>query len=123
MKMLKPKSWIYFVFWYWLFAAVIFFIDLKYMDADWAGLPGFIVSLPLSVLVVTIGFIVEPIAGRYGYEMHVTGYHFEYGFIVCALLNALILYPPYLLWNHRRHQIPFEPPPPPDISFRPLSKK
>lgn len=36
------------------------------MDSDWAGLPGFLFTLPLSALVVTIGLL-PAVAGRYGH--------------------------------------------------------
>lgn len=99
---------------YWLFVSAIFFLDFKYMHSDWAGLPGFVVTLPLSVIVVTIGFLIEPVAGRVGHDIVVTDYYFEYGFIVCAFLNAFIFCPLYSLWKNRKRE-KSEPPPPPNL--------
>jgi hypothetical protein len=99
---------------YWLFVSAIFFLDFKYMHSDWAGLPGFVVTLPLSVIVVTIGFLIGSIAGLLGHDMVVTDYYFEYGFIVCAFLNPFIFCPLYLLWKNRKRGKSFEPPPPPN---------
>jgi hypothetical protein len=93
--------------------AAIFFLEFRYMESDWAGLPGFLFTLPLSALVVAIGFI-PAIVGRFGYDIGInfTDYHFEYGFIVCALLNAFILYPFYRFRVKRKQAKVFEPPPP-----------
>jgi hypothetical protein len=89
------------------------------MESDWAGLPGFLFTLPLSALVVTIGLL-PAIAGRYGHEIpiHMADYHFEYGFMVCAFLNTFILYPVSLLWSNRKKSTAYElPPPPPNNSL------
>ena len=90
------------------------------MKSDWAGLPGCLFTLPLSVVVVAVGLL-PAILGRYGYETHinVTDYQFEYGFIVCAFLNAFILYPIYLMWSNRKKSAAsaIPPPPPPDESL------
>lgn len=95
--------------------AVVFFFEFRYMQNDWAGLPGFLLTLPLSVVVVVVGLSVEFLAGRYGSNFHVTDYHFEYGLIVCAFLNAFIWYPVYALWTGRKNTSLLEPPPPPSI--------
>ena len=89
------------------------------MDWGVAGLFGFLFTLPLSPLVVVGYFLAQYAAEFRGYNINVTDYHAEYGFIVCAFLNAIILYPFYLLW--RRHKEPkvFDPPPPPDIGMHP----
>jgi len=107
------KSWLRLVICYWLLTSIVFFIDFKYMSTGWAGLPGFIVTLPLSVVVATIGLAAEPVAARFGYSILVNGYHFEYGFIVCAFLNAFIFYLVYFFWANRRRVKKFEAPPPP----------
>lgn len=114
MKSPKAKFWIRLVFCYWLFMAAIFILEFRYIESDWAGLPGFILTFPLSSVVVTIGFLPE-IVGYFGYNIpiHVTDYHFEYGFMVCAFLNAFILYPLYLLWSNRKVVRSYKLPPPP----------
>ncbi len=85
------------------------------MESDWAGLPGFLLTLPLSTLVVT-GYVLASYAAEIrGYNIHFTDYHAEYGFIVCAFLNAFIFYPFYLLWQRRKSPKVFvDPPPPPN---------
>lgn len=85
------------------------------MESDWAGLPGFLLTLPLSALVATVGLL-PAVAGRYGYEipLNMSDYHFEYGFIACAFLNAFVLYPFYLMWARRNERKFFDPPPPPN---------
>jgi hypothetical protein len=83
------------------------------MESDWAGLPGFLVTLPLSTLVVTAYFLASYAAEFRGYNIHVTDYQIECGFIVCAFLNAFIFYPFYLLWERRNKSKVFVPPPPP----------
>ena len=115
MNVSTEKSWVRFVACYWLLMAAVFFLDFRYMESDWAGLPGFILTLPLSALVVVIG-LSTAIAAHYGYghDIDMTGNQFEYGFIVCAVLNAFILYPAYLLWRRWRAPKVFDSPPPPN---------
>lgn len=123
MKVPKAKSWARLVIFYWLLMAAVFFLEFRYMDSDWAGLPGFLLTLPLSALVVTVGLL-PAVAGRYGYEipLNMSGYHFEYGFIVCAFLNGFILYPFYLLWFRRKEPKVFDPPPPPNNGMHPTPR-
>jgi len=114
------KSWACCVVLYWLLMTAVFFVELRHMESDWAGLPGFLFTLPLSVLVVTVGLL-PAIAGRYGYEIPIdmNGYHFEYGFMVCAFLNGFILYPLYLLWTSHKERKILDPPPPPNNGMHP----
>lgn len=123
MKVPEAKSWGRLVVIYWLCMAAVFFLEFTYMDSDWAGLPGFLLTLPLSALVVIVGLL-PAVVGRYGYEipLNMSGYHFEYGFIVCAFLNAFILYPFYLLRSRRNEAMFFEPPPP-DNGVRPETRR
>src|ERR1044072_1601452 len=125
MKVPKAKSWMRLVFCYWLFMTAIFFLEFRYMESDWAGLPGFLLTFPLSTIVVTAGLL-PAVAGRFGYEIpiNMTDYHFEYGFMVCAFLNAFILYPVYLGWSNRKKSAAYDspPPPPPDNSFSPTPR-
>jgi hypothetical protein len=101
--------------------AVIFFLELRYMESDWAGLPGFLLTLPLSGVIVII-YLAPAIAFRLGYELpqvKLTDYQLEYAFMVCAFLNAFILYPIYLLWRQRKQTKVFDtPPPPPNIDMQ-----
>jgi hypothetical protein len=52
MKMPAAKHWMRLVFCYWLFILEIVYLEMRNMSSDWAGLPGFLVTLPLSLLVV-----------------------------------------------------------------------
>ena len=94
--------------------STIFLLEFKYMESDWAGLPGFLLTLPLSAFVVTGYFLASYAAEFRGYNIHVTDYHAEYGFIVCAFLNAFLLYPLYSLWVRRKESKVIDPPPPPN---------
>jgi cell division protein FtsW (lipid II flippase) len=114
MTMLRLRSWVQLVLCYWLIMSVVFFIELRYMERGWAGLPGFLLTLPLSTFVVAVYFLASYAAEFRGYNIRITDYHIEYGFIVCAFLNAFILYPIYLLWVRRKGAKSFDPPPPPN---------
>jgi hypothetical protein len=122
MKAWKVKSWVRIVVFYWLFMAAVFYLEFRYMESDWAGLPGFLFTLPLSAVVV-IAVLGPAVAGRFGYRIpiHMNGYHFEYGFIACAFLNAFILYPIYLLWGRRKERKVYDPPPPPNNGMHPTA--
>jgi len=107
------KSWLRIVLCYWVFLAAIFALEFRYIHSDWAGLPSFLFTLPLSAIVATIGLLAEPVAARLGTEVHVTDYFFEYGFMICAVLNAFLFYPIYLFRRKRKGQnLPLPPPPP-----------
>jgi len=110
------KSWLRIVLCYWVFLAAIFALEFRYIRSDWAGLPSFVLTLPLSAIVATIGLLAEPAAARLGREVHVTDYFFEYGFMICAVLNAFLVYPIYLLRRNRKRQNLPAPPPPPNKS-------
>ena len=58
------------------------------MASGWAGLPGFLLTLPLSTLVVGAYFLLSYAAEVRGSNIHVTDYHAEFGFIVCAFLHV-----------------------------------
>jgi hypothetical protein len=93
--------------------SVVFFLEFRYMESGWAGLPGFLLTLPFSTLVVGLYFLASYAAEVRRYNIHVTDYHAEVGFIVCAFLNAFIFYPVYLLRVRRKQRKVFDPPPPP----------
>jgi len=97
---------------YWLLMLVIIYLEIRYMDSDWAGLPGFLLTLPLSVFVVTVYLLANYATEFRGYNLHLTEYHTEYGFLLCAFLNAFILYPVYCWWLGRKQPRTPEPPPP-----------
>ena len=102
---------------YWLVTLAIIYLEIANMSSGWAGLPGFLLTLPLSVLVVA-GYVLASYASEVlGYNIHVTEYQVEYGFIVCAFLNAFILYPVYRWWLSRRNSLTSGPPPPPDFKI------
>jgi membrane protein DedA with SNARE-associated domain len=88
------------------------------MNSGWAGLPGFLLTLPLSTIVITV-FLFPAIAARFGYEiqMNMTEYQAEFGFMLCAFLNAIVLYPFYVWWKNRKRRS-FEAPPPPSLELR-----
>ena len=97
---------------------VVIYLEIRYMESDWAGLPGFLFTLPLSVFVVT-GYLLANYATEFhGYSIHVTEYHIEYGFLICAFLNGFIFYPVYCWWLGRKQPRPSEPPPPPTLDFK-----
>jgi hypothetical protein len=117
---MKPpglKSWIRLLIRYWALISIIVCLELKYMDSSWAGLPGFLFTLPLSVLVVTGYFLAAYAKEVHGYNITITSSHTEYGFLICAFLNGFIFYPAYLWWLRRRKsKAPLPPPPlPPDF--------
>ena len=120
----RTKLWIRLVMCYWVLMAVIFFLEFRYMEYGLAGLPGFLLTLPLSVIVVT-AVLVPAVVGRYGYEIpwDITGYQAEFGFIICAFLNAFVLYPFYVWWKSRKEPRAFEPPPPPGIELQGAPRK
>lgn len=89
------------------------------MEQGWAGLFGFLFTLPLSTFVVLGYFLVMYAAEFHGYNIHADEYHVEYGFMVCAFLNGFIFYPLYRWWRGRSQPRVFEPPPPPNISSDP----
>ena len=88
------------------------------MNSGWAGLPGFLLTLPLSTIVITV-FLFPAIAARFGYEiqMNMTEYQAEFGFMLCAFLNAIVLYPFYIWWTNRKRRS-FEAPPLPGLELR-----
>ena len=122
MNIPRAKSWMRLVLFYWMFMSVIFFLEIRYMDWGLAGLFGFLFTLPLSTFVVAGFFLANYLADFRGYNIHVTDYHAEYGFIVCAFLNAIILYPFYLLWSRRNESQFSDPPPPPNIGMHPTPR-
>jgi len=91
----KGETWIKLVVCYWLVVLAIIYLEIRYMSSDWAGLPGFFLTLPLSSFVVT-GYLLASYATEFhGYNLHVTEHHVEYGFLICAFLNGFIFYPFY----------------------------
>jgi hypothetical protein len=117
MRKSPARSWVRIVLCYWLLMSVVFFLEFTYMESDWAGLPGFLLTLPLSTLVVGLYFLASYAAEFRGYNIHITDYYAEFGFIVCAFLNAFIFYPVYLLRVRRKTKV-FDPPPPPNIGMQ-----
>jgi len=111
------KGWVRLVLCYWLLMAAVFAAEFRYMNSDWAGLPGFVLTLPLSTIVVTV-FLLPAIAVRFGYEMKInmTGYQVEFGFMLSAFLNAFVLYPFYAWRNRKRNALDAPPPPGLDLS-------
>jgi hypothetical protein len=95
MNIPHAKSWMRLVLCYWLFMSVVFFLELRYMDSDWDGLFGFLFTLPFSVLVVTDYFLAHYAGEFRGYNIHVTDYHAEYGFMIRAFINGFVFYPFY----------------------------
>lgn len=117
MRMPAAKSWMLLVLCYWLFTLAIIYFEIRYMSSDWAGLPGFLFTLPLS-LFVAAGYLMANYATEvYGYNMQVTEYHVEYGFMICAFLNGFIFYPFYRWWIGRKRSRVSEPPSPPDFNL------
>ena len=113
----RDRSWLRLVLSYWLLMAVIFFLEFRYTESDWAGLSGFFLTLPLSTFVIG-AFALASFAELRGYDIHVTDYHAQFGFIVGAFLNAFIFYAIHVLRRRRKQPKVFEPPPPPDIDMQ-----
>ncbi len=109
-------SWLRLVVSYWGLLVVVFALEFKYMNSDWAGLPGFLLTLPLSTVVVSV-FLLPAIAARAGYQVqpNLTEYQAEIGFMICAFVNAFMLYPFYAWWKNRKRTETFEAPPPPGL--------
>ncbi len=103
---------------YWVLMLVIVYFEISHMESSWAGLPSFLLTLPLSLFVAT-GYLLARYATEFqGYSIQVTEYHVEYGFLICAFLNAFIFYPLYYYWWLLRKQSPVsQPPPPPPLRF------
>lgn len=96
--------------------SVIVSLEIMYMESSWAGLAGFLLSLPLSGFVVTGYLLARHAAEVYGYGSNITEYHTEYGFLLCAFVNGFIFYPIYQWWLARRKSRAVEAPPtPPDF--------
>lgn len=92
MKIPGVNRWMQVVLCYWLVVIVIVSLEIRYMDSSWAGLPGFLLSLPLSAFVVTAYILASYAYEVHGYNIRITEYHIEYGFLICAFLNAFIVY-------------------------------
>jgi hypothetical protein len=105
MQLPRIKLWLRPTTSYWLFMTVVFYLELRYMDWEWSGLPGVVLTLPLSPIPVTIGLL-PAIAYRYGYVIpyDMNGYELEYCLIPCAILNPLVFYLLYALWANRKMQ-------------------
>ncbi len=114
----RLKSWARWVLCYWALVAVIILLEVRYMRSGWAGLPGFLLTLPLSTFVVAGYFLASYAAEFRGYNIHVTDYHTEIGFAVCAFLNGFIFYPLYRWRLNRKQALSEEPPPPPDFGAK-----
>src|SRR5689334_25053450 len=110
------RWWSRFVIPYWVLTIIIVLIESRYMESDWAGLLGFLLTLPLSILILTAYILAAYATEILGYSVHFTENQAEYGLLVCAFLNAFIFYPFYVLWVRRKqqHRCELPPPPPPD---------
>ena len=117
MKLSRAKSWMRLVLCYWVFMLVIVYLEMRYMASGWAGLPGFLFTLPLSVFVVTAYFLASYATEFQGYNIHVTECHTEYGFLICAFLNGFVFYPVYCWWLGRNQPRVSEPPSPPTFDL------
>jgi hypothetical protein len=113
MKIPGTKLWVRLILYYWLFMFGIVYLEIRHMASGWAGLPGSLFALPLSLLVVTGYFLASYATEVHGYNLHVTEYHAEYGYLVCAFLNGFIFYPFYYWWVRRKQSRVSKPAPPP----------
>jgi hypothetical protein len=107
------KSWIRLVLCYWLLVGAIIYLELRFLESDWAGLAGFLFTLPFSALVVTGYFLLTYAHEVRGFNVFITEYQVEYGFLICAFLNGLISYPIFRWWRTRKRPRHSEPPMPP----------
>src|SRR5260221_13623807 len=117
MRMPPAKSWMLLVLCYWLFTLAIIYLEIRNMSSDWAGLSGFLLTLPLSVFVALGYLLASYVSEVYGYNIHITEYRVEYGFMICAFLNGFIFYPFYCWWLGRKRSRVSEPPSPPDFKI------
>jgi hypothetical protein len=108
-------KWMRLVSGYWVFMLAIIYLEIVNMSSDWAGLPGFLLTLPLSAFVVAGYFLASYASEVRGYDIHFTEYQVEYGFIICALLNGFLFYPFHRWWLGRRDSRVSQPPAPPDF--------
>lgn len=118
MKIREAKSGIRIVLFYWLCILVVIYLEIRYMESGWAGLPGFLFTLPLSLFVVTGYFLARYATEFHGYNIYATEYHVEYGFLLCAFLNGFLFYPLYYWWLHRKQSRDSQPPPAPPLDFK-----
>jgi len=109
------RNWVTFVLVYWLIVSLVVWLEIRHMDSDWANLPGFLLTLPLSALVVALFFLANYLNDFQGYNLPATGYHVEIGYLICAVLNAFTFYPVYLRLKRRKRAKSFVGPPPPDL--------
>ena len=100
---------------YWVIVSVVVWLELRHMDSDWANLPGFLLTLPLSSLVVALYFLASYLNEFQGYNLPAAGHHIEIGYLICAFLNAFIIYPVYLRLKRGKRIKDFVGPPPPDL--------
>jgi hypothetical protein len=102
---------------YWLLVSGVTYVEIESMSSGWAGLPGFLLTLPLSALVVSAYFVTNYLRDFKGYNVEFTEYQAEYGYLVCAFLNAFLFYPLYLLWMWRKvsPSLTTATPPPPEF--------
>ena len=72
MKRPPAKSWMRLVFCYWLFILAIVYLEIRNISSGWAGLPGFLFTLPLSLLVV-VGYLLASYANEFrGFNVHIS---------------------------------------------------
>jgi hypothetical protein len=88
------------------------------MEWTWAGLPGFLLTLPLSAFVVTAYLLAGYAREIRGYDINLTVYQIEYGFLICAVLNGFLFYPAYYWWLRRKRSRVTQTPPPPPLHLR-----
>jgi hypothetical protein len=93
MGVLKSKLDVILAGVYALVSSVVLYFDFQSLDSDYWGWASLVLTLPWSMGIVFIGFLL----------IHISPYGMEYGFALCALLNAGIL---YLIGNliSRRHK-------------------
>jgi hypothetical protein len=72
MKMRLERSWMLLVLCYWLLTFAIIWLEISRMSSDWAGVPGFMFTLPLTALVVAAYLLAGYAREFHGYDIHVT---------------------------------------------------
>jgi hypothetical protein len=97
----------------------IVYLEIRHMASGWAGLPGFLFALPLSLLVVTGYFLASYATEVHGYNLHVTEYHAEYGYFgLCVSKRIHILSFVLLVGGWLAVTTSKPPPPPPRYDFK-----
>jgi predicted RND superfamily exporter protein len=91
MNLLKSNLGVMLAGSYALLMLVVLFFDFRSLDSDFWSWASVVLTLPWSLGVVGIGFLL----------IHISSYGMEYGFALGAMLNTIIFYAVGRLWSRR----------------------